>query len=128
MTLPRRSEGSSITTAAMERCAPTGRRRSEIGFVIAKSTEDQMAQELARKIDTLIPAELSRPIPTLWWPEWLQRSVSGLTLAWEDVKMNPPYRTAKRSRWVIPRALSLSEAQRQDVERRIDDLKMLDAI
>lgn len=79
-----------------------------------------MATALA-KIERI---DARRPLATLSLPAWLQRSVSGLTVGWEDVTRADGAKARMRV-WTIARSLSPTAETRRAIESRISDLSRI---
>lgn len=74
------------------------------------------------KVEPLQPLDLNRSLRTLSWPEWLQRSASGLTVGSEEVTRED----GVKARLVIPtiaQSLSPSPSARLVIEARIAELR-----
>lgn len=72
---------------------------------------------------TPVPSlNLDRSLKTLSLPEWLQRSVSGLTVGWESA-VRPDGIEGRRNTPVIARSLAPSKEARMQIEARIRELR-----
>ena len=99
---------------------PIGREHGEIACAILLAKVENM--NALAKIEPMVPLDLGRSTKTLSLPEWLLRSVSGLTVGSEAVTREDGVQ-ARRPIPTIYRSLAPSKAQCAAIEVRLAELR-----